>query len=577
MTGRRARKGRHLSSWRHFSVRIKLVTVFAAVFLATIVLGSTCLWTNSAIFSRTASVGTQSLPSLGALAALADAVKDVREKEARLVIATLANEAVQQASALEEFRQADDEVDKAYAAYAPRIASGTRDAELMQAFQLDRGAYRASSAQILALAAKHDPTPLMALYLGEDRVHYEAVARDAVQDAQFKSEQGRTDVDLAASAYQTSNIVTVLALVFSTALSLAGFLALRSGIATPLEDAAHALGRLVEGDLDSVVKSTDRRDEIGTLTRALEMFRGSARTARQLGEEQERERAQKDGRARALESLAHGFESEAGALVRQLADGAAELDRTAQRMSGTASQTRHQASSVADAAQIAGDSVQTVATAAEELASSVNEISRQVAQSTRITAKAVSDAQRTDGIVQALAEGAEKIEQVVGLITNIAGQTNLLALNATIEAARAGDAGKGFAVVASEVKSLATQTGRATEEIGAQIRQIQGATHEAVSAIRGIAATIQEVSAIATSIASAVEQQGAATAEIARNVQETAQAAAEVSNNIGGVRQAADETGEAAAQLQTAAGGLSSKAEQLSGEVRRFVDGVRAA
>ena len=221
--------------------------------------------------------------------------------------------------------------------------------------------------------------------------------------------------------------------------------------------------------------------------------------------------------------------------------------------------------------------MQTVAFAAEELASSVNEISRQVAQSTRITGKAVIDAQRTDVIVQALAEGAEKIEQVVGLITNIAGQTNLLALNATIEAARAGDAGKGFAVVASEVKSLATQTGRATEEIGAQIRQIQGATHEAVSAIRAIAATIQEVSAIATSIASAVEQQGAATAEIARNVQETAQAAAEVSNNIGGVRQAADEAGEAAAQLQSSAGGLSAQAEQLSGEVRRFVDGVRAA
>jgi methyl-accepting chemotaxis protein len=194
-----------------------------------------------------------------------------------------------------------------------------------------------------------------------------------------------------------------------------------------------------------------------------------------------------------------------------------------------------------------------------------------------MTAKAVSDAQRTDAIVRALAEGAQKIGDVVGLITSIAGQTNLLALNATIEAARAGDAGKGFAVVASEVKSLANQTGRATEEIAAQITQIQNATKEAVEAIRGIAETIEQVSAIATTIASAVEEQGAATAEIARNVQQTAHATREVTVNIGGMSQAASETGQAASQVLSVATDVSHQAENLSTEVGGFVAEVRAA
>jgi methyl-accepting chemotaxis protein len=189
----------------------------------------------------------------------------------------------------------------------------------------------------------------------------------------------------------------------------------------------------------------------------------------------------------------------------------------------------------------------------------------------------VDETKRTDGIVHALSEGAQKIGQVVELIASIAGQTNLLALNATIEAARAGDAGKGFAVVASEVKSLAGQTARATEQIGAQVSQIQAATREAVEAIRGIGTTIDEVSSIAATIASAVEQQGAATAEIARNVQQTAAATLDVTTNIAGVSTAAGSVGTTAAQVLAAAAQLSRQADELSSEVVTFVRGVRAA
>jgi methyl-accepting chemotaxis protein len=221
--------------------------------------------------------------------------------------------------------------------------------------------------------------------------------------------------------------------------------------------------------------------------------------------------------------------------------------------------------------------VQTVAAAAEELASSISEISRQVAQSAKVADKALDDAKRTDTVVQALADSANKIGEVVGLISNIAGQTNLLALNATIEAARAGDAGKGFAVVASEVKNLATQTGKATDDISRQITQIQIATKEAVDSIRGISATISEISQIAAAIAAAVEEQGSATQEIARNVQEAASGTQEVSSNIVGVSQGANDTGSAAGEVLSAAGDLSRQAEQLRAEVGQYIDGVKAA
>jgi methyl-accepting chemotaxis protein len=350
-------------------------------------------------------------------------------------------------------------------------------------------------------------------------------------------------------------------------------------------DISGALGRLksamevlAHGELAAAVPDTGRHDEIGGMARTLGVFRDSMAETRQLRAAQEADREQAEAaQKQALHRMAEGFESQIGLLVGTLSARSSELETTAQTMSETAERSTREAAAVAAAAGAASDGLQTVAAAAEELTTSVGEISHQVARSSRITGKAVEDAQRTDAIVHALAGGAERIGAVVGLITNIASQTNLLALNATIEAARAGDAGKGFAVVASEVKSLANQTGKATEEIGAQITQIQAATREAVEAIGAIYATIEDVSAIAANIAAAVEQQGAATAEIARNVQQTNQASRAVTDGIGGVSAAAGQTGAAASLVLATASELSQQAHRLTGEVDRFVAGVRAA
>ena len=285
-----------------------------------------------------------------------------------------------------------------------------------------------------------------------------------------------------------------------------------------------------------------------------------------------------DGRKKAeLAKVATGFEQRVGQLVQQLAAASTVLEKTARSMSGTAATASQQTVSIAGAADAVSAGVQSVTAASEDLASSIGEIGRQVAESTKITNKAVSNAQHTDTVVRALAEGASRIGHVVGLITSIAGQTNLLALNATIEAARAGEAGKGFAVVASEVKNLASQTTKATEEIGQQIGQIQAATNEAVAAIHEITATIEQVAAISTTIAAAVEKQNIATGEIAHNVARTAQAAHDVTANISGVSRAGNETGVAAADVLSHATDVSQRSNDLSKEVNRFLADIRAA
>jgi methyl-accepting chemotaxis protein len=345
-----------------------------------------------------------------------------------------------------------------------------------------------------------------------------------------------------------------------------------------LDRQKNRMQEIADGSLDAPVEETGRGDEIGRMAATLEVLRQTSLTARALEAEQiaAKARGEHDKRE-SLVALANHFDASVGRLVGLMASGSGELETTARSMSATAEGTNRRAEIVESAASQASQRVQTMAAAAEELSSSIGEISRQVAQSADVTRRAVDSSRRTDTIVRALSDGAHQIEHVAELISSIAAQTNLLALNATIEAARAGEAGRGFAVVASEVKSLASQTAEATREIGDKITQIQSATREAVDAIGGITETIEEVSRIATSIGAAIEQQGAATTEIARSASQTAEATTEVTANIDGVSTAANETGHAAGLVLAAASSLSKHAEQLSGEVRTFLAGVRAA
>ena len=372
--------------------------------------------------------------------------------------------------------------------------------------------------------------------------------------------------------------LTFFALVSAGAvISILAALLIARAISKPTVRLTRTMAVLAGGNIAVEIPDQERRDEIGAMAKAVEVFKGNMVKARQLADEQVSASEAKVLRAREVEGLAKAFETTVGRLTGALSSAAREMETTAGSMSVTAECTDQQSGIVAAAAEATSVNVETVAAATEELFSSIQEIGRQAAQSANITGKAVDDAKRTDASVQALAAGTRKIGEVVTLIEAIASQTNLLALNATIEAARAGEHGKGFAVVASEVKALANQTSRATGEIGDQIGQIQDATKLVVSAIAEIATTITEVNEIAAAIAAAVKQQSSATQEISRSVQQAAKGTQDASSSIIGVKQAAAQTGSAASQVLGAAEQLSRQTAELAGEVNRFIDGVRAA
>jgi methyl-accepting chemotaxis protein len=350
------------------------------------------------------------------------------------------------------------------------------------------------------------------------------------------------------------------------------------GVVRPLRAMTDFMTGLAAGDLSREVMGAKRRDEIGAMAAAMQVFKDNLIRTRALEAETAHARLAAEAQRKAgMRQMADGFEAAVGSIIGLVSASATTLQATAQTMTATATETASQSMTVAAAAEEASSNVNTVAAAAEELGSSVQEIGRQVSGSAELARLAVSEADQTGALVQELSTAVGRIGDVAGLIASIAGQTNLLALNATIEAARAGTAGRGFAVVASEVKALAEQTAKATNDISSQIARIQASTGGAVMAIGSITARIQEISGVATSIAAAVEQQGAATQEIVRNVSQAAAGTGEVTCNISGVAGAAEETSAAASQVLGAASELSRQSEHLATEVGGFLATVRAA
>jgi len=381
----------------------------------------------------------------------------------------------------------------------------------------------------------------------------------------------------AASVQQTQQTVMFTA---GGALILGAILAwlIGASVSGPIRSMTDRMQSLAAGELDQPIPGGESRDEIGRMARAVEIFRENALAVRRMEREATTQRiATEADRTRMMAELAGRFEQGMQGVITGVGGRAADMGRSAEELARVAERGRGLAEAVATRAEQASMNVQTVASATQELAASIREISSQVQRSVTVSSRATDETQRTSELIHGLSGAAEKIGTIIQLIQAIASQTNLLALNATIEAARAGDAGRGFAIVASEVKSLATQTAQATEQIASQIATIQSATGETVAAIAKFGTTVKEMADIATAIAAAVEEQGAATGDIARNVEEAANGTSAVTREIGDVRAVAGETDAGAEAALAAAAALQQQAVSLKSNVDDFLHTIRAA
>ena len=391
------------------------------------------------------------------------------------------------------------------------------------------------------------------------------IARD-IEDLAVLEARGARNMLLAGAA------ALVLAII-------AGLVLARS-LSRPLLRLAGAMKALATGGATAIaaVPGAERRDELGEMARSAEVLRTGMAEAARLRVEQEAARAEAEAeRIASRDSLAADVERTLGAVADSLATASVGLRGSADGVAAVALATADQAAGAAQGAGRAGADVQAVASATEEMSITVVEVNRKVTEAADVARRAAEEARATDTTVRALAEGAGRIGEVVRLISSIAGQTNLLALNATIEAARAGEAGKGFAVVASEVKGLAAQTAKATEDIGAQIRDMQAATAEAVQAIRSVGAAVERSSAIAADIAAAVEQQGAATREIARNVAQAAAGTTEVSSQASRVSAGIAQTNGVLTEIRAGAESVAQQGETLRAELGGLMARLRGS
>jgi methyl-accepting chemotaxis protein len=542
------------------SIRLKVILAFTIVLCCTAGLGLFALERLGGVNRAAADIRDHAIPATRILGELAYHTMRFRQLEATYALAPDAEAKAKEAASM---RTVGEQAARALRDFGPLVAPGEGRRLADQMAQL-WPVYLAQDGRFLAA----DSAIAIGLYRGEMRTGFnqfqDALQAEIALNVELARQAGDRGTALGESAYTW--IWIVLGLTALMCAIIGGSMV--RGISMPIAAMTRAMRRLADNDLKVEIFGTGRGDEIGSMAKAVEVFRQNAiERARLEGEQKTQEIRSRQEKTAALTGMADRIEAETGLALRSVGTQTSAIAATAEEMSASSTRTGIAAKGAASASGLALANAQTVASAAEQLAASIHEIGGQMSLSTAVVGRAVLAGGEARATMEALNKQVGRIGEVAAMIGDIAAKTNLLALNATIEAARAGDAGRGFAVVASEVKQLATQTARSTEEITRHIGEVRAATDASVAAVGRIERTIEEINTIAGSIAAAVEEQGAATAEIARNVGETAEAANEMTRRIAEVSAEAERTGERSAQVRNGTASLN----DLVGELQRSV------
>ena len=558
---------------QNFSIRFRVISASGLMLATALGLGGFAANRLDTINHHVTALATDWLPSATILGTISQDAEMLRSRQAQMLLETGDG----RKKMMTKIEASEATVKHDMDIYLPMVAAGPQT-DLANTLRAAVSDYCAASDRFMDAARSGEGASATGLLMGGMLSQMDVLRKAIAADRTYQETAGKTVADTGIGEGRTAMTLIFGAMTVATAICLLIGLLMISGISVPIRRMSDVMRKLAGGDTSIAIPNTAEKSEIGEMAGAVQTFKDGMIQNRAL--ETQAAQARQDGetqRRQAMHALAEQFETAVGGIVEMVSSAATEMQATAAQLTSSAQDSSAQAVAVSAAAEEAGTNVTSVAGSAEELGASVREISRQVEHSLEKARSAVTEADATSVIVAELSEAAGRINGIVDMISGIASQTNLLALNATIESARAGEAGKGFAVVASEVKMLASQTTKATADIGAQITAIRETTERAVQAIANISGTVRDINEASSTIAVAVEQQSSATQEIVHAVSQASSGTAEVIHGITGVARMAEETGAGANQVLAASSELARQAEQLRTQVQGFIAEIRAA